>query len=203
MQSKLLPLVLLAAIAPGPLLATSAQAQSAQRICIVDEDTRRVYCGRTASRDEIRQAGLGQGGRNIDRRDNNGSNGSNGRFGDRERFDSRGNRILSNSQKAQIRRALDDIYEEVLGRDLDEAGFDTYLDRIANDDWSLSRVRQDIADSQESRDRLNDLYREILRRDIDSDGLRTYRRQLAQGSSLNEVRRTLERSGEARRLRGR
>jgi hypothetical protein len=61
----------------------------------------------------------------------------------------------------------------------------------------MSRVRSDMAYSQESRDNINDLYRKVLGRNADPGGISAYTRQLSEGKSLDWVRRDLERSPEA------
>lgn len=59
-------------------------------------------------------------------------------------------RDLAESREASV--AIDQIYREVLGRSADSSGLRTYQQRL-RDGWSLSRVRQSLADSNEARRR--------------------------------------------------
>lgn len=141
----------------------------------------------------------------------------------RDDRDAQRGRGLARSQ--ELRNRINQLYREVLGRDADPIGLETYLERLANG-WSLRDVRRDLersseargrgrndrdsrdnqrsdrgrgfARSQEARDRINQLYREVLGRDADPSGLNTYLKRLADGWSLQDVRRDLERSDEAR-----
>ena len=97
--------------------------------------------------------------------------------------------------------AIEDIYEEVLERNPDRGGMNTYQDRLA-DDWNIEEVREDIADSDEAERKINQIYREILGRNADRGGLRTYQRKLGEDWSLDKVRRDIADSDEARRRRG-
>lgn len=57
---------------------------------------------------------------------------------------------FSNRYSGDIRAEINQIYREVLGRDADWQGLNTYQDRY-NQGWSLDRIRNDIARSQEAR----------------------------------------------------
>lgn len=95
---------------------------------------------------------------------------------------------------------LDQIYRDVLDREIDRRGYRVYSDRM-RDGWSLSRVRREVARSSEATESINRLYQRILGRDADSEGLRTYRKQLEDGWSLRRVERELARSQESRERR--
>jgi len=143
---------------------------NAQQVCIVDRSNR-VVCGRRATQWEINNGVGGSGS----------GSGSGGFQGNRE----------------QTRRDVERLYREVLGRSGDRSGVDTYVNRVTREGWSMSRVRSDMAYSQESRDNINDLYRKVLGRNADPGGISAYTRQLSEGKSLDWVRRDLERSPEA------
>lgn len=96
--------------------------------------------------------------------------------------------------------AIDNLYNEVLGRDADRRGVVTYrqaLERGA----TLEQVRNDLANSSEADQVINRIYRQILGRNADSAGLNTYKRYLASGGSIDQVRRDLANSVEARNRR--
>lgn len=95
---------------------------------------------------------------------------------------------------------LNQIYREVLGRDVDNRGYRVYSGRI-KDGWSLSQVRREVARSSEAAGAINRLYHKVLGRDADSRGLSTYQRNLEDGWSLRRIERELARSQEARNRR--
>lgn len=165
-----------------PLLSPAALAQD-QRICVVDQQTNRVACGRVATRSEVSRSDYGRGNRNDDR------------FGNR-RYETRD--TAARRDWSDIYDELDDIYKEVLGRNIDNNGIRTYVDRLERG-WSLAQVRQDVAESREAEQALDQLYRRVLGRGIDGRGLETYQRKIARGDSLGDVERELRRSDEARR----
>lgn len=186
------PAAIATMVAGSPLfVVTLAQPAAAQqRICVMDEDRGEVYCGRPASRDEIRRANRGNGrfGRNR---------GIYGQGDDRDYDDRTYDGRYGNDDDYRVRNTLNALYQDVLGRSIDRSGLKTYGRRLDNG-WSLSRVRKDLANSDEARDRLNDIYRRVLSRDIDSDGLRTYRRRLADDWTLYDVEESVSKSDEAR-----
>lgn len=98
-------------------------------------------------------------------------------------------------------RAIEQIYQEVLERNPDRSGMNTYQNRLSRN-WNIEDIRKDIANSDEAEQAINRLYREILGRNADRNGLRTYRRKLAEDWSLDKVRRDISNSDEARRRRG-
>jgi hypothetical protein len=124
---------------------------------------------------------------------------NNGRYGDR--YDDRyyNNGRFNNSSRSRISRDIERLYQDVLGRNPDRRGLDTYVDRVASGSWDLLRVRRDLAESREAADAIDRVYREVLGRSADSSGLRTYQQRLRDGWSLSRVRQNLADSNEARR----
>jgi hypothetical protein len=96
-----------------------------------------------------------------------------------------------------VRWQINDIYREVLDRNLDPSGWRTWT-RSVREGNSLDDVRRDVARSQEAQNRINQIYRDVLGRDADAGGLETWTRALEDGRSLNEVRRAIENSQESR-----
>jgi len=182
---------LAAAALAVPLMGQGVLAQS-QQICIVEQDSNRVFCGRAATNREVSNAGYGRLG-------NRGY--GNSRHGGRDRRgDNRYETASSRRDWSDAYDELDDIYKDVLGRNIDRDGLRTYVRRLEQG-WSLSQIRRDVVNSDEAEDALNQVYRRILGRDIDADGFRTYRRKIARGESLRDVARDLQKSDEARRRR--
>lgn len=105
-----------------------------------------------------------------------------------DRDDDRRNPFGRNSS-----RALNQIYREVLGRNVDDRGYRTYSDRI-RDGWSLEQVRRELASSDEARESIRRLYREVRNRDASSRTVRDYQRRLINGWTLREVRRDIARN---------
>ncbi|MEM9770723.1 MAG: DUF4214 domain-containing protein [Cyanobacteria bacterium P01_D01_bin.73] len=94
------------------------------------------------------------------------------------------------------------LYKEMLGRDADSEGLETYVEALQRG-WSVDKIREEIANSHETRLLLQQLYQEIFNRDIDKAGLDTYRNLLQQGWGLRRVRKDLIASPEAKHFRGR
>lgn len=126
---------------------------------------------------------------------------NNGRYGDRydDRYYNNGNGRFNNSNRGRISRDIERLYQDVLGRNPDRRGLDTYVDRVASGSWDLFRVRRDLAESREAADAIDRVYREVLGRSADSSGLRTYQQRLREGWTLSRVRQSLADSNEARR----
>ena len=97
----------------------------------------------------------------------------------------------------EIYDEIDEIYQEVLGRDADRRGFRIYRQRLESG-WSLQEVRRDIANSEEAEEAINSIYQQQLDRDADRRGLKFYKQRLESGWSLNQVRRHIATSEEAR-----
>ncbi|MGD1936480.1 MAG: DUF4214 domain-containing protein [Cyanophyceae cyanobacterium] len=94
------------------------------------------------------------------------------------------------------------LYQEMLGRDADPEGLETYVEALQRG-WSVDKIREEIANSHETRQLLQQLYQEIFSRDVDEAGLDTYRNLLQQGWGLRRVRKDLIASPEAKNFRGR
>ncbi|HIK31057.1 MAG TPA: DUF4214 domain-containing protein [Oscillatoriales cyanobacterium M59_W2019_021] len=88
------------------------------------------------------------------------------------------------------------IYREVLGREADVDGLIHWSDLLANG-AELSRVRESIANSPESKENIDRIYQEVLGRSVDESGLQTWTRKLATGATLLEIRQEIESSQEA------
>ncbi len=96
---------------------------------------------------------------------------------------------------------INQIYQEVLGRNVDRSGLRTYgrnLDR----GQSLEDIRADIANSHEARDLVDRMYRERVGRSADRSTLKNYTRRLGKGSTLNDIRADIEDSDGFRTRRG-
>lgn len=178
---------LAAAALAAPLIGQSVLAQS-QQICIVEQNSNKVVCGRVATNREVSNAGYGRNGS----RHGNSRNSGIFRSGDR-RHETTSNR----RDWSDVYDELDDIYKDVLGRNIGRDGLRTYTRRLEQG-WSLARIRQDVAESNEAETALDQVYRRILGRGVDPAGFRTYSRKLARGASLRDVARDLQKSDEAR-----
>jgi hypothetical protein len=132
-----------------------------------------VECRWVNNRPVCQEAGSGTSDRyNRDRYDNNGRYNrdrndrydNNGRYNrDRyDRYDNNGrynNSRYNNSSRSRIAREIEDLYRSVLGRSPDRRGLDDYVDRVSDRGWDLSRVRRDMAESNEAARAIDSLYR--------------------------------------------
>lgn len=163
-----------------------AEPSLAQRQGTCDHDLKRVSC-QIDTQDGVRIASSFRGwNQPYDSRSDSRSNNS-------DRSDSR-------SDSGDNYEALDQIYRDVLGRDIDRRGYRVYSARI-RDGWSLSKVRKEVARSSEATQAINRLYQKILGRDADPAGMRTYQKNLEAGWSLRQVERALANSQEGRNRR--
>jgi len=92
---------------------------------------------------------------------------------------------------------INQLYREVLGRDVDESGFITFSNTIEKGK-SLNWVRKRLASSTEAQYVITRIYQEVLGRDVDQSGLTTYTTTLQRGWSLEQVRQDVLDSHEAR-----
>lgn len=106
----------------------------------------------------------------------------------------------SNNSQQNFYAQINDIYQNILGRNVDNRGLDIWTRALRNG-RPLDDVRRDLARTPEARNKINQLYQEILGRDADASGLQTWMSKLADGGNLRDVRRDLERSDEARNRR--
>lgn len=70
----------------------------------------------------------------------------------RNRNDSNSQRGRDFARSQEARDSINQIYREVLGRDVDSSGLRTYLNRL-KDGWTLRDVRRDLERSDEARNR--------------------------------------------------
>jgi lipopolysaccharide export LptBFGC system permease protein LptF len=105
----------------------------------------------------------------------------------------------NNSERTryEIEQRVSQIYRDVLGRNPDSNGLRTYTRSIQSQNWSYEQVRNDLAYSSEASNAINNIYRQVLGRDADAGGMETYKKYLADGNSLNDIRRELASSPEA------
>lgn len=92
---------------------------------------------------------------------------------------------------------INQLYQEVLGREVDDSGFVTFSNTIEKGK-SLHWVRKRLASSTEAKYVITRIYQEILGRDVDQSGLNTYTTTLQRGWSLEQVRQDVLDSHEAR-----
>ena len=92
---------------------------------------------------------------------------------------------------------INQLYQEVLGREVDDSGFVTFSNTIEKGK-SLTWVRKRLASSNEARNVITRIYQEILGREVDQSGLQTYTTTLQRGWSLEQVRQDILDSPEAR-----
>ena len=86
---------------------------------------------------------------------------------------------------------INQIYIEVLGREVDFSGIVTWtkeLDRYR----TICDIRRDIAYSREAEAAINQMYQEVLGRNVDKKALETWKNVLAKGTSLYRIRLYLE-----------
>lgn len=106
----------------------------------------------------------------------------------------------SNNAQQNFYAQINDIYQDILGRNVDNRNLEIWTRALRNG-RPLKDIRQDVARSPEAQTQINRLYQEILGRNIDAAGIQTWTRKLADGDNLRDVRRDLERSDEARNRR--
>jgi len=86
---------------------------------------------------------------------------------------------------------INEIYIEVLGREVDDPGIVTWtkeLDRYR----TICDIRRDIAYSREAEAAINQMYQEVLGRNVDKKALETWKNALAKGTTLYRIRLYLE-----------
>lgn len=112
-------------------------------------------------------------------------------------------RPFFNSQR-EADRAITRAYREILGREPDYAGLQTYRRRLLDEGWSEDAMRDQLRRSSEFHhrdfdDAVRRCFREVLGRDPDPRGLDTYVRAMRdKGWSENDVKVDLRRSDEAK-----
>jgi hypothetical protein len=132
--------------------------------------------------------------RDRDRRDNNDRD-RRDRDDDYPYYDRNEERYQDRYNDRNNRNSLEDridrVYREVLGRPADRDGLRTYVNRVRDRNWSLERVRNELAGSREAESAIDRAYQEILGRNADRNGLRTYVRRLQSGWSIQRIREDL------------
>lgn len=102
----------------------------------------------------------------------------------------------------QRENTVKQIYREILQREVDPSGLQTWTNELKNG-RTVPDVRRAIAESPETRAKLNELYQRMLCRDIDSSGKQTWTNALANGWSLKRVEiEGIKPSPEYQRVRG-
>ena len=117
---------------------------------------------------------------------------------DRYNQDRYNNQYNNRGNRQNVEEQIDRLYREVLGRPADSSGLRTYRDRVNNNNWSMQRVRDELANSREAESAINRAYQEILGREADSRGRRTYLQRLRSGWSIQRVREDLMNSRDRR-----
>ncbi len=102
-----------------------------------------------------------------------------------DNFDDNDN--FNGNVNGNYRRAINELYLQVLGRRADREGLITYS-RSLNNGEPISKIRRELAYSGEAEQAISNLYREVSRRNIDNNSLQSYKRMLATGRSLNDLR---------------
>jgi hypothetical protein len=151
----------------------------------------------------------GNGGRPYDR----GQFDDRGRPDDRGRFDDRGRNDRGRDDRGDRRGDVDQIvrraYQDVLGRDPDEAGLRQYRSRIIDDGWNEEQVRNSLRSSPEFRERttmtrqkaqeiVRRAYLNILKREPDPGAEGYINNVWRQNWSQEQVERELRNSPEFR-----
>lgn len=92
------------------------------------------------------------------------------------------------------------LYIEVLGRSPDAVALRNFSTEAIKG-RSASDIRAELARSDEAKEAIRRLYREVLRREADPSGHANFYSKLLGGTSLAQIRAELAQSDEARRLR--
>jgi|GEM_PF-719294 len=130
-------------------------------------------------------------------------------------FNYRSNKNNSNFNRRELDQAINNIYQQYLGRNADAAGLQYFRNSIING-GSIENVRNAIANSSEARNRggnanynrreldqaINNIYQQYLGRNADPAGLVAYRNSIINGGSIEDVRNAIANSSEARNRNG-
>jgi hypothetical protein len=106
--------------------------------------------------------------------------------------------INSGFDRARMEREINQAYREIIGRDADRGGLNTYLRELGRG-RDIAWVRHQLAYSQEAVGDIQKAYWDILGREADYGGINTYQEYLVKGGTLDGVRRELANSPEGRR----
>jgi ElaB/YqjD/DUF883 family membrane-anchored ribosome-binding protein len=91
---------------------------------------------------------------------------------------------------------LEALYQAVLGRAMDDSGWQTYANALANG-GTLEQVRNAFAHSAEASGYLAGIYQAVLGRAMDDSKKQSYANALANGGTLGQVRSDIAHSAEA------
>ena len=105
------------------------------------------------------------------------------------------------------RSALNEIFQQELGRDIGAAGLETFGNALQQG-MSLDQIRASVAGSPEERAanttntasdvaQINQVFQNTLGREVDPEGLEFFSRALRAGTPIEEIRRAVENSQEA------
>ncbi|CAN1211970.1 hypothetical protein TUMEXPCC7403_17320 [Tumidithrix helvetica PCC 7403] len=157
-------------VATALAAATPAFADRDDRRVCVRTDAGQIVCGQRVDSDSnYNNGGYNNGGYNNGGYNNGGYN---------------------NGGQRVAERQINQIYRDVLGRDADPSGLQSWL-RAVNGGTSLLDIRKQIAQSPEALERINQLYVEILRRQVDPVGRRYWVSFLERGGNLVQIRQHL------------
>ncbi|MGK7901301.1 MAG: S-layer homology domain-containing protein [Hormoscilla sp.] len=96
---------------------------------------------------------------------------------------------ILNNHKGEVKGKINEIYLEVLGREVDhgkpENGLESYTNFLANGN-SLAQVREDVANSPESKDNINRIYQEKADRDASPEEIESFVSSLAANDATVE-----------------
>ncbi|MBB2166239.1 DUF4214 domain-containing protein [Gluconacetobacter sp. 1b LMG 1731] len=101
---------------------------------------------------------------------------------------------MAHSSGAQA--ALQNVYHDVLGRDIDPGGLTTYENGLGTS-MTLSQVRTVVAYSQEAQNDVNAIYQQVLGRPVEAQALGDTENGLATGMTLAQFRSNTAHSQEA------
>jgi TorA maturation chaperone TorD len=116
------------------------------------------------------------------------------------------------NQRRSAERIVTRAYQDVLGREPDQGGLNTYTGRVMRDGWEEQDVRASLEKSPEYRHRnemtrekaeqiVRSAYKSVLKRDADEAGLRNYvNRVMRDRWTQAQVERELRQSEEYRNL---
>jgi TorA maturation chaperone TorD len=128
------------------------------------------------------------------------------------RADLRKSPEYAKNQRRSAERIVTRAYREVLGREPDPAGLNTYTNRVMRDGWDEYDVRASLEKSQEFRERnrmtrekaeqiVRSAYKTVLKRDADDEGLRNYvQRVMRDRWTQPQIERELRQSEEYRNM---
>jgi Pentapeptide repeats (8 copies)/Domain of unknown function (DUF4214) len=100
------------------------------------------------------------------------------------------------AQSPEARAALNGLYQQLLGREIDAGGSQTWTGYMVRG-RNLADVRREIVQGAEVSTALNRVYQQVLGRQIDASGLAAWTNYMRRGNSLADVQREIAVSQEA------